>query len=367
MKRLVKTSITRRAAIKGAAALGAASFLPMPAIAQTKTIKYTLSWLPTGQYAFIYMADQLGYWKKRGLDVQVTRGYGSMGAIQGITTGQFDMGGAATGADLLSIIRGLDIKMLATQAYDSTMGILVPENGPIKKPKDLEGKKVGVTAAGGDTPFLSAYCKLAGVDDSKITTVSLDSQIIEQSVMSGQVDCMVAFGMSSIPNFVVRNVQVRLLPFRDVGLQFYWVNTLARAELVKNDPHLVTAVNEGILDGMKFMLLNPEEAVERHLNSHPEIAASDNGKLFTELGVGMVSVSMTAEESQKHSLGYSDLEKIDKMADLVWRSTAPDQKAPQPAKTYCSNDFIGNVTLTPAEWEKVKKQTVKYAKMLGGA
>ena len=68
------------------------------------------------------------------------------------------MGGAATSADLLSIIKGLDIQVLATQAYDSTMGVLVPENGPINQPKDLEGRKVGVTAAGGDTPFLNAYC-----------------------------------------------------------------------------------------------------------------------------------------------------------------------------------------------------------------
>ena len=100
---------------------------------------------------------------------------------------------------------------------------------------------------------------------------------------------------------------------------------------------------------MKFMLLNPVESVERHLKAHPEIAVSDNGKLFTELGVDMVSVSMTAAESQQQSLGYSDLKKIEKIADVVWRTMAPDQKAPPAAETYCSNDYIGKVTLTTAE------------------
>jgi len=361
----------KRDTLKGiASAISVASvpsLFPMPAIAQTKKMKYTLSWLPTGQYAFVYMARQLGYWKKRGLDVEITRGYGSLAAIQGVATSQFDIGGAAASANLLGILKGLDIWMLSTQGYDSFMGILVPENGPIKTPKDLEGKKIGVTAAGGDTPFLPAYYKIVGIDPAKITTVSLDSQIIEQSVISGVVDCMVAFGMSSIPNFVTQNFPVRLMSFKDVGLVFYWVNTIVRSELAKKEPKLVTDLTEGLFEGFKFTMLNPEETIERHLKEHPEIAATPNGRLFTELGVGMVIVSAISEESERHSLGYSDLGKVGKMADLVKEYTAPDAKGPPPVETYCSNKFIGNVTLTPAEWTKVKENSAKYAKMLGSA
>ncbi len=66
---------TRRDILKGIGA-GAAAMgtLSAPAIAQTRTIKYTLSWLPTGQFAYVYMARELGYWKKRGLDVEIRRG-----------------------------------------------------------------------------------------------------------------------------------------------------------------------------------------------------------------------------------------------------------------------------------------------------
>jgi NitT/TauT family transport system substrate-binding protein len=247
------------------------------------------------------------------------------------------------------------------------MGVLVPANGPIKTPKDLVGRKVGVTAAGGDTPFLPAYLKIVGVDPANVTTVSLDSQIIEQSVINGVVDCMMAFGMSSIPNFVTQNFPVRLMSFRDVGLSFYWVNTIATSALVKKDAELVKAVNDGLFEGFKFMMLNPQEAIERHLKEHPEIGVMPNGRLFTELGVGMVIVSATASESEQHALGYSDLPKVTKMADLVKEYTAPDAKGPPAVESYCSNDFIGNVTLTPAEWTKVKEGTVKYAKMLGRA
>lgn len=362
-------AITRRSLLAGAAtgALGAL-LLPRPAIAEGAKIRYTLSWLPTGQYAYVYMARQLGYWKKRGIEVEITSGRGSFGAIQGIASGNFDMGGAATGADLLSIIKGGDIKMIGTHGYDGTLGVLVPAKGPIQKPKDLEGKTIGVTAAGGDTPFLPAYFKLAGVDGTKVTQVSLDAKIIEESVIAGRVDSMVAFGMSSIPNFITADFPVKLLPFADVGLQFYWVNTLVTSGYLDKNKQLVSDFQEGLLEGMKFMLLNPEETVERHLKEHEEIAISKNGKLFTELGVGMVSVSMTAPESRDHGLGYSDLGKIGEQAKLVkqYTSAATDPEPP-PVDRYATNELIGKVTLTPAEWETVHGKTRKYAELLGKA
>ena len=140
----------------------------------------------------------------RGIDIDISRGYGSMAATQAVATGKFEMGGAQTGANLLSMMRGLDLRILGTQGYDATLGIIVPKNGPIATPKDLEGKKIGASAAGGDTPFLPAYCKLAGIDFSKVNVVQLDSKILEQSAMSGVVDGIVATGLSSIPNFVSR-------------------------------------------------------------------------------------------------------------------------------------------------------------------
>ena len=87
-------------AAAGAAAAGAA--FPRPAIAQLAKVRYTLSWLPTGQYAFMYSRaparifgrSAASTWKSR-------RGYGSMAAIQAVATGQFEMGGAGTGANLL--------------------------------------------------------------------------------------------------------------------------------------------------------------------------------------------------------------------------------------------------------------------------
>jgi ABC-type nitrate/sulfonate/bicarbonate transport system substrate-binding protein len=358
----------RRKVLQGVAAAATATALAplsFPAIGQTTKIRYTLSWLPTGQYAFVYMARQLGFWKKRGIDVDISRGFGSMGAVNGVVGDKFDLGGAATGAVQISVMRGLDVKIVGTQGYESYMGILVPANGPIKTPKDLAGKKIGVTAAGGDTPFLPAYCKLAGVDYASLNVVSLDSQIIEQSVINGQVDCMIAFGMSSIPNFITQNFPVRLLKFADFGLKFYWVNTIARSDYIAKNRELVENVQAGLEEGMKWTMMNPQEAVERHLKEHEEIAISKNGKLFTELGVGMIAVCNTTPETEKNGVGYSDFRSLDEQAKLVRQYTGKptDPEAPA-ADKYAINFKNGAVQLTATEWAQVKSKNAKYAAML---
>lgn len=368
MSRVKSTRLSRRTVLKGGAATAAMGAIGAPAIAQTRKVNFTLAWLPTGQYCYLSCANQLGFWKKRGVEVEVSRGYGSLAAIQAIAQGKFDMGTAATSAILLSVLKNLDLQISLTHGYDSSMGILVPANGPIKTPKDLEGKKIGVTAAGGDTPFLPAYYRLVGVDPSKVTQVSLDSQVIERSVMSGGVDCMVAFGMSSIPNFMIQNFPTRLMSFDDVGLNFYWINTICRSEYLQKNPEIVAAVNEGMMEGMKYTMLNLEDAIERHLKQYPEIAMSNNGKLFTELGGGMVATSISGEEAKKNFLGYTDFDKIAKMAALVKQFTAaPGDREPPPVASYASNKHGGSITLTAQEWDKVKANTAKYAKMLGKA
>ncbi len=362
------TNVSRRTVVTslaGATAAAAAGFsFPRPAIAQLAKVRYTLSWLPTGQYAYLYAARQLGYFKSRGIDLDISRGFGSMAATQAVATGNFEMGGAQTGANLLSMMRGLEVHMLGTQGYDASLGIIVLQKGPISSPKELEGKKIGVTAAGGDTPFFPAYCKLAGVDFSKIKIVQLDSKIIEQSAMSGVVDGIVATGLSSIPNFVSQNVPIRMFPYSKVGLQFYWINTIASPAYYAKNKEVAENVQAGIAEGMKFMLLNPQEAMERHMKEHPEVALGKNGKLYVELGEGLTRAIMMAPESIEHGLGYTDLAKIDKQAQVVkqYIGKPGDHDLPK-AETFVTNS--GTVTLTKADWDQVKDTTKKYAGLLG--
>ena len=131
------------------------------------------------------------------------------------------------------------------------------------------------------------------------------------------------------------------MPFSQAGLQFYWLNTLTNGSFLAKNKELVENVQLGILEGMKFMLLNPQEAMERHLKEHEELALGKNGKLYVELGLGMTRAIMMAPESIEHGLGYTDFAKIEEQAKIVkqYASAPSDRELPkgnQPRPQLCA-------------------------------
>ena len=69
-------NLTRRHLLAASAAAAAAKF-PIPAIAQgTTSIKMTLPWLPQGAQLFPFVARNRGFWQRRGLNVEIARGFG---------------------------------------------------------------------------------------------------------------------------------------------------------------------------------------------------------------------------------------------------------------------------------------------------
>jgi ABC-type nitrate/sulfonate/bicarbonate transport system substrate-binding protein len=352
--------ISRRAAVGG---IGTTALLPLatPAIAKSVEIRYTLSWLPTGGNAYVYIARQLGYWKKRGITVTLTRGYGSNAALQAVSTGQFDMGNAGTGAFLLSVVKGLKLSSVNTLTYDSGIGIIVPAGSKIKSPKDLAGSSIAATAAGADTPFLPAYFKRVGLPEGSVKVVYVDAQIIEQSVINGQVDGQVAFAASSVPKFVAQKLPIRFFPIADVGLKLYGSSTTISDSYLQQNRALVEDFSHGMLEGVKFTLLNPKETVDRFLIEQEEIAMTHNARLFTELGLGIATAQTLAPESIDHELGHTDLKKLDAQAALVSSTFNADKPvAIPPVAQYASNDLIGKLTLTTAEWTQVRANAAPY-------
>jgi len=82
-----RRTISRRTLIGQAAGLATASLLPLPAIAETRQVKFTLPWLAQGSFAFVYMANAKGFMQRRGIEMSIARGFGSFASAQSITGG----------------------------------------------------------------------------------------------------------------------------------------------------------------------------------------------------------------------------------------------------------------------------------------
>ena len=159
-RRFLKTS--------AGAAFMAGAALPTPAISQGATkIKMTLPWLPQGAQLFPFIARNKGYWRSRGLEVEIARGFGSGAAIQALSQSQFDVALIATPTVLLSNARGLETVSMGIAGYDITMGLMSLEDGPVKSVKDLEGRRLGSTPTSVEVPYIAPFMERSGVTMSK--------------------------------------------------------------------------------------------------------------------------------------------------------------------------------------------------------
>src|SRR5687768_4962453 len=110
---------TRRAFLKSVSAGSVAAAIPGWANGQTqRKVSLTNPWLADGSCMFTFVAKNKGYYQKRGLDVDISRGFGSVAAAQAIGSGKFDFGVAALPAALQQSTKGLPLVNIGLVHYD---------------------------------------------------------------------------------------------------------------------------------------------------------------------------------------------------------------------------------------------------------
>jgi NitT/TauT family transport system substrate-binding protein len=357
-----KSGLSRRkfvAAAAAGAAVGTAGFVPKKVFAQKKVaVKFNLSWLPEGANVYSYAAKQ--FWTKAGLDVTIEKGTGSIAAAQGIAQGQYEFGIPAAPNCIQQAMKGLPLINLGCANYDTTMGIIVLPDSPIKEAKDLKGKKIGSTFTSGEYAFLPAFLKNAGTSMADIQSISLDGKVREVALLEKQVDAISCYIASALPKIVAGGVQPRTFLFSKFGLPFYAHSLTTTTAYLAKEKGVCEAMAAGLCEGIKFALLKPDETIEILFKEVPELKLASTVKEQLQIGMGVWASNYVAKEAMEHGVGYADPAAYVKMTDLIFATAAPGDKKPDPATLY-NNDFVGRLKLTDAEWTTVKTASSKYA------
>jgi NitT/TauT family transport system substrate-binding protein len=133
------------------------------------------------------VAGEKGIFEKYGLDVKVTEYNSGSAAQEAVLGGSADIihyfpAGAAS-----AIAKGAKQKIIATDLWRPTAWYLMTAtNSPIKTVKDLEGKKIGITAKGSTTDFFALW--VADTYKVKVENLPVGFAALYQSVLTGQVD-----------------------------------------------------------------------------------------------------------------------------------------------------------------------------------
>lgn len=359
---------TRRGVLSaGLAAAGAgfAASLGFPARADVKRqVKFTLPWLAQGATGYVYVAAAQGYFAKRGLDVQISRGFGSLAAGQAIGNRQFDFGLVSCSSTIVCAATGVPLVALGTTNYEAYLGVLVRSDSPIRSPKDLQGKRMGGVPASVDFPLWKAFAIKAGIASDAVQVVQADPRVLERTLVDKQIDAL--FGVVSTSYAVAKSMKTdtRAILAADYGLPFYSNNIVTRPEVLERDPSLCKDVTEAILEALAFTLREPDQSLEIFLKAVPELTLTAGGREFARLGQGFMLASAVRPESMQNALGFSDMRRVKEMTDVVMSYAVPSTAKRPDIDQLFTNRFIGSVKLSPEEWKRAGDENHQFVSLL---
>lgn len=177
-----------------AAILAAAVVLlsPQPSQAQEK-ISVRLDFLAAGYHAVFFLANERGYYKEQGLDVDIQDGKGSLVTIQAVAGGSDLIGMATASTIALAASKGVPIVAVAGVMQKSPESILMLKGSGIAKPKDVEGKRWGFIPGDSGARIFEAVAALHKIDLSKVNKVQLSFATRNTSLLQGNVDFITAW------------------------------------------------------------------------------------------------------------------------------------------------------------------------------
>lgn len=355
-------TLDRRSALKYSAGLGLCGALcgPMTALAQTaKTpVRLTLPWLPLGTFSYAFVARKMGFFEARGLDVTIDKGFGSGAVCVPVDQGQYDFGIIDLGVLMNCAGRGLDLVAIAGLWPRNPVGIFSLKEYDLNKPKDLEGQTIAFDVGSADFQLWPAFVRATGLDDRKVAKLTMDGATLIKVLAERQVKAEGNFFGSIAPSLWAQGLEINGILYEDYGVKCFSNVVACTRRTIENRPQICKAFVEGLMEGLKYVYLNPEHAVELHIASLKEFqGGSITNRKVIEYGQSVSTSLGLVPGFRESGLGFMTPQLVATTRETV--ETYMGVKNLPPTNMLFTNEFVGSVKLTPEEWNTVETRPRK--------
>jgi NitT/TauT family transport system substrate-binding protein len=301
------------------AILAAACLIASAAAAAEARLKMVLNWKFGGGQGMFFLAQDRGYFKDEGIDLQIDQGNGSGAAVPLVANGTYDIGFGDINALIELAAKKPDIAPIAVYVMfnEPPFTVAVRADSPIKTPADFEGKTLGAPANDGALKLFPALCRITKIDCAKVSITNMQPALREQMLMGKQIDG--AFGyvgtirQSAKQLGVDAATQLRFIKYSDFGMDLYSNSIIVSKKLVAEKPEavkgFVRALNKGMIDALK----DPAAAVAAALKREPLLKPAFEKESFDL----MLSDSMNSPEIATIGLGNVDTARLKRSIDIL--------------------------------------------------
>jgi NitT/TauT family transport system substrate-binding protein len=232
------------------------------AYAASEKVTFQLDWIPYGRHAPYYVALEKGFYSRRGLDVTVAQGTGSVPGLRALATGQINFLFSDIGSMIAVRSRdGVRAKALACVYQKTPNTIFFLKGAGITKPKDLEGKKLAYSP--GDKIMFPAFAAANGIDESKISWLSADPNTKNVMLLNHNADSMMTYLFTKpvLQKAAKSGDVIDGFVYSDWGADFYSNGITAMEDYVAQKPDVARGFVQATIEGIKYALAHASESV----------------------------------------------------------------------------------------------------------
>jgi putative hydroxymethylpyrimidine transport system substrate-binding protein len=234
-----------------------------------------LDFTPNAVHSGIYVALRRGYYRDAGVDLEVRPPSASTDAPKLLGAGRTDF--AILDIHDLGIAReqGLNLVGLAPIVQRPLASVIARADGPVRRPRDLQGRRVGVTGLPSDNAVVDSEVAADGGDPAKVDRVTIGFNAVAD-LAAHKVDSATGFWNAEAVALKDQGVPVRAFRVDRYGAPPYPELVLTTtSSLLRKEPGLVQSMALATTRGYQQTLRNPQAALDDLLSENPGLDRSE--------------------------------------------------------------------------------------------
>ena len=243
-----------------------------------------LDFVPNAVHSGIFAAEAKDSYRKAGVDLTIREPGESTDAPKLLAAGRADF--AILDIHDLGIARerGLDLVGVMPIVNAPLASVITRGDGPVRRPRDLEGRTVGVTGLPSDEAVVDSEVSADGGDPSKVKRVTIGFNAVA-ALAAGRVEAATGFWNAEGVALRRQGVPVRIFKVDDYGAPRYPELVLSTSRrTLERDPELVDAVVAATRGGYALADRDPAAALDTLLAANPGLDRADQSAQLRALG-----------------------------------------------------------------------------------
>ena len=239
---------------------------------ELRELTVVLDWYPNALHAFLYQAEQAGYFAEEGLTVNIQPPAGVNDAMSMVAAGKADIG-LYYQQDVIQarVEQGVPVKSIAAVVQAPLNIILSLKEKDITEPADLAGKTVGYAGTELSEALVHSIMQKSGQDPNSVELIDVGFDLMS-SMVTGNVDATIGCLVNhEVPQMEKEGFEVNYFFPDDFGVpQYYEGIFLANDDMIENEPEVLAGFLRGCQKGFEDFKNDTDAVLQVLLDNQDE-------------------------------------------------------------------------------------------------